>query len=145
MASYCLTADMKTFGHLVLMVAVAGLLLAGCNKKETPLVSTEGTKTGTTGETAPSTTGTSGEPSTTGTSAATSTGTTGSATSTPGQLKTENPAIDESGQMIKKEEGRPAPAGRVWCENCLGHLPKEDAVTKNDKTYCPACAAELKL
>jgi formylmethanofuran dehydrogenase subunit E len=55
-----------------------------------------------------------------------------------------NPSLDDSGNMITKEEGKPAPEGRVWCDVCGGHFPKEDAVSVAGKTMCPADAEEAK-
>ncbi|QYK54467.1 MAG: hypothetical protein KF824_06100 [Fimbriimonadaceae bacterium] len=138
---------MKIFGQLIALSLMAGFVLSGCNKSDTPLVPNKTASESTTGSENPTAPGDATDvalanPSGSGT------------TSTPGlpggtapaiPQKTENPSIDSDGKIIKHEEGRPAPVGRVWCENCKGHLPKEDAVTKNGKTYCPACAAELKL
>ncbi len=146
---------MKRLLFPVLMLIFA-LLVVGCDNKgkDTELVQPKdsetgsttgstGSGTGTTGDASGTTTGTSGSASTTGStgSAGTSTGTSGT-----GMAPTENSSIDSSGAMIKHEEGKPAPAGQVWCENCKGHMPKEDAVTSSDgKSYCMACAAELKI
>lgn len=140
---------MKIFGQLIVVSLLAGIVLGGCNNKSTPLVPNKTGTESTTGETAPSTTGDAtdvalADPSAPGgTTPSTGIPTPGSTPANPTQ--TENPSIDSSGKIIQHEDGRPAPAGRVWCENCKGHLPKEDAVSKNGKTYCPACAVELKL
>lgn len=129
------------------------LFAGGCNKDKTPLVETGGGMSTGTSSTNPDAggteTGTTGEASTGDLGAATtgSAGTPGLGTSggTGASIAAGvNPALNASGEMIKKEDGKPAPEGRVWCDNCKGHLPKEDAVTKNGKTLCPACAEELK-
>jgi len=137
---------MKIFGQLIVVGLIASISLGGCNKGDTPLVPNKTGSESTTGEATPSTTGDATDlalnnPSNPGGDPAT--GTSAPGTATP--AKTDNPSIDSNGKIIQHEEGRPAPAGRVWCENCKGHLPKEDSVSKNGKTYCPACAAELKL
>jgi hypothetical protein len=134
---------MKQF-VLVACVLCLAVFVAGCKKESTPLVKSDGTPAGqvvgsTTGE-AGSETGTPGDvpgDSTTGTAAPSPLGS--------GALSNNNPSINDSGEMIKQDGGNPPPPGRVWCDNCHGHLPKEDAVTKDGKTYCMACAAELKI
>jgi hypothetical protein len=143
---------MKRIVFLVLTLVFAFLVI-GCNNKgkDTELVTTGGASgdptsvsTGTPDSATGSTTGTEGTtpmPGTTGTAGST----TGSATAGSGVAPTENASIDESGAMVKHSEGKPAPAGQVWCDNCKGHLPKEDAVTSGGKTYCMACAEELKI
>lgn len=126
------------------------LFTLGCNKEKTPLVSggqtpgsqLSGENEGTTGE-MDSETGTPGT-----TPAVPTTGTPGATTGAPvgsGALGSSNPSIDSNGEMVKQEGGNPPPPGRVWCDNCKGHLPKEDAVTKDGKNYCLACAEELKI
>lgn len=138
---------MKIFGQLIVVGLIVSIALCGCNKSDTPLVPNKTDSGSTTGEATPSTTGDATDvalnnPSNPGDPA---TGTAGAGTATGVPPKTDNPSIDSSGKIIQHEDGRPAPAGRVWCDNCKGHLPKEDAIAKNGKTYCPACAAELKL
>ncbi len=131
--------------HLALVIALAcSICVIGC-KKDEPLAKTEGANTsssmpdGTTGEPSDST----GAPSPGGPDTPTS--------NTPGNPlgggttpPNTNPAIDSEGKLITKEEGKAPPAGRVWCDSCGGHLPKEDAVTLAGKTYCMACAEEKK-
>lgn len=130
--------------QLVFAILIGVMLFATGCKKETPLVKTEGS----------------------GQSTAQSTSTDDSSTENPGDPGTENPdtptsnvpgnplgttakpdvnpSIDANGNMIKKEDGKAPPPGRVWCDSCGGHLPKEDAVTIDGKTYCMACAEEIK-
>ncbi|MFM9873035.1 MAG: hypothetical protein ACKVQS_06165 [Fimbriimonadaceae bacterium] len=140
---------MNRLAFLVLALIFA-LVVVGCNGKgkDAELISTGGSVgSGTSGSTEnPSTPGaTTGTEGTTPGSGAIG-ATTGSPTSGSGMAPTENSSIDSSGAMIKHEEGKPAPEGQVWCENCKGHLPKEDAVTSADgKAYCMACAEELKI
>lgn len=139
---------------LVACVIGFALFTVGCNNdKDTPLVSggeTPGSQIsgdpGTTGEPG-SETGTPGTVTTDPTTGST-TGTTGAGSQSPlgtGALGANNPSINESGEMIKQEGSNPPPPGRVWCDNCKGHLPKADAVTKDGKNYCMACAEELKI
>ncbi|MDK3156320.1 hypothetical protein QPK87_06995 [Kamptonema cortianum] len=42
------------------------------------------------------------------------------------------------------KNGKTAPAGRVFCDLCGGHMPKEDSVIIDGKTLCLADAEEYK-
>lgn len=120
--------------------------LTSVDNPSTGSTATSGTADGPGGET-----GSSGLPTSGGLGTSLGSGTEGSSaiggTSTPlnnGSAPTTNPALDSSGKEVKFDGQNPAPEGRVWCDNCHGHLPKEDAVALNGKTLCMACAEELK-
>lgn len=133
---------------LVALVLGACLLVAGCNKKG-------GDELIKTGGNTPATAQEKKEGNNLGVTESTLkdsvlSGKAGPGKSTPESvigsttLQTTNPSIDSEGNMITKEAGKPAPEGRVWCDSCGGHLPKDDAVEKGGKTLCMACAEEAK-
>lgn len=136
--------------HWMLAIALFGsMALIGCNKKGDDALIETGAGTGVSGESAPDSgggeSGTSGGEATQGTSAPIpGLPSTNGGSAVPGGAPTANPALTESGEIVKKEAGKPAPDGRVWCDSCSGHLPKEDAVKVNGKTLCMACAEEAK-
>lgn len=135
------------------LACVALSALSGCGnngKEKLSEVKDSQSATGTTSGGGPAETGSTTGSSPIGGATSGTPGNAGSAisgTSTPlnnGSAPTKNPALDSKGQEVKFDGQNPPPEGRVWCDNCHGHLPKEDAVTVDGKTVCPACAEELK-
>lgn len=143
---------MKRHTFLVLTLFFA-LFITGCNGKgkDTELVTTgDSVGSGSSGVTGSSsaggnTAGTEGSANLPGATGTPGTSQAGSGTVGSGMAPTENKSIDSSGAMVTHSEGKPAPDGEVWCENCKGHLPVADAVESGGKSYCMACAEELKI
>lgn len=132
---------------VLVLAAVLGLSLVGCQKEKTELVKVNGEGTAATGSASATDSG-----STDATDLATNpdTPTTNDPTvPTPavggGSTSTApNPGSGSAG--LGTSSGMPSLSqeGRVTCEACKGTLPREDAVTAGGKTLCMACAEEAK-
>lgn len=147
------------YGLKVLTAILAGALLAGgvltgCQKDTTEAAPTVPVGSGTTAgaETAPSS-----EPEGAGSSATDLAlgGGEGGAVAGPGESGASGggnaavPTLPET-PVAPVAPGTPAaqrpapPEGRVWCDACGGHMPREDSVQVDGKTLCLACAEEAK-